>query len=401
MLRPAKLEQVRALAVQMAPALARQATTGLDTEDARARNERRKQRNSDPDRIERQLRTMMPSLVVAKLSSEVRLTDAPASVAASLRSSESVPSALDTSRRTRPSSSWTRDEVSSLVAIHPLNKLLYLLAHARRRGVEPWAVPRQHPLEVERQKPIHRPGLLSPRVPANRRRRVERVAVAPAPDVIAREEEAFPIEECHAAARMAGDRDGKQVGRELDRVVALEARFHVPGPGIEIRHMKDALATEAPRKLGMVGHVVAVREDHSSDAPECLEPIHERTPCPRRINEQIALVALDEIARRAERALGGIPAVVDAPVDEVGQRRHCVYETNLADAADRARRTRHDRHPGSQRLIGRGRLPPHDGLAEPLGAREDPWCEDAACLAVDARIVDEQVAGYVVDRTGR
>ena len=92
----------------------------------------------------------------------------------------------------------------------------------RRRGAEPAAVARQHPLEAQVEQALQRAPLLGPRVPADGAGRAQSPPVVRAPHVIAGEEERLVGEERRAAARVAGDGDDGEPGGEVDRIASAQ-----------------------------------------------------------------------------------------------------------------------------------------------------------------------------------
>ena len=65
--------------------------------------------------------------------------------------------------------------------------------------------------------------------------------------------------------------------------------------------MHDALASEALVELLVIGDVVLMRQEHPADAAHRVDPLHERSGEARRVDQDVAAVAPDEIAERAER----------------------------------------------------------------------------------------------------
>jgi len=92
---------------------------------------------------------------------------------------------------------------------------------------------------------------------------------------------------------------------------------------------------------------------------------------------------------------------MDVAGDVLGQRVDRLAHVHLAGASDGARRARHERHLRPACVVARRGLAPHDRYAQRLGALEHARRQDATRLAVDARIVDEEIARGVVTQTSR
>ena len=141
----------------------------------------------------------------------------------------------------------------------------------------------------------------------------------------------------------------------------------------------------------MVGHVVAVGEEHPPHAPQLLQPAQQRPRGAGRVHEDVALRAANEVARGAERALGREAAEVDLrrvvePLREGGHARGRIAPRIRADGA---RRARHEGHQRAGPLGLRFGLAMDDGKTAPAAA-EVTGGDDAARAAVDAGGVDEE-----------
>src|SRR5580658_5018381 len=172
---------------------------------------------------------------------------------------------------------------------------------------------REYPLERIVEEARHRLGLLRPRIPGDAPRRAER-AVVLSPEVVAREEELLLVEERHAPARVTRQGNRDEIAREADVGLSFEDALDAEASRAVIR-VHDALAPEARGVLGVVGHVVLVGEEHETDAAELPDAIHERRGRARRVDEDIARVISDEVARRPVGLLGGVAAEEDAVLE--------------------------------------------------------------------------------------
>src|SRR5262249_18489521 len=96
---------------------------------------------------------------------------------------------------------------------HRLGQALDVPAHLLGRQMPPLAMAGQNPLETVSRQPLHRLGLLGPRVPAVvlGGRKLLRVPVPV--QVVTGEEEALPVEQHAMAPSMSRRRDGEQARR--------------------------------------------------------------------------------------------------------------------------------------------------------------------------------------------
>src|SRR5258708_9760658 len=157
----------------------------------------------------------------------------------------------------------------------------------RRRGAEGTAVPGEHPLEVEVEEPLQRAELGGPGIPADAVGRGEAAVVLVGPEMVACEED-VAVEERAAASRMSGDRDDQQIGRESDRVLALERALDVRGVATDVGAVEHALAAEPRAPPSMVGHVVAVGKEHPAESAELLAALGHPARGPGRVDEDVA-----------------------------------------------------------------------------------------------------------------
>ncbi len=143
-----------------------------------------------------------------------------------------------------------------------------------------------------------------------------------------------------------------------------------------------------------VGHVVAVGQKDVGDSAPRFKLSNELRQKLRRVDEPVSFWVLDEVAIAAER-LGRVEAaVVDRLFDKdrkIGHHRFAIVVAVIADRAGRAGEQ------GPQRVAAGGR---DVRLAVDVGRvasfREDLRRNLAAGVAIDARRIDEEVAGHVV-----
>jgi hypothetical protein len=142
----------------------------------------------------------------------------------------------------------------------------------------------------------------------------------------------------------------------------------------------------------VIGHVVAMGQEHEAHAAQRGEPRQERPGGARRVDEDVPSEPLDQIRRGAVRLLARVAAVMDGAVDAL--RKSARSLGRLPRRADGGGRARDQCHQRAQALGLACRLPAHVGGAAPLG--EDRGRQLAAGVAVDAGRVDEQLAGGVL-----
>jgi hypothetical protein len=106
----------------------------------------------------------------------------------------------------------------------------------------------------------------------------------------------------------------------------------------------DAFAGEAWREKRMVGDVVHVAQEHRAHTAQGLAAVHQRTRGPRRIDEDVAALADDEVAGGAVRTLRRVAALQNVAQEEVGQSADGVAHGDLARRADGARGARDQGH---------------------------------------------------------
>src|SRR5207237_6839009 len=135
--------------------------------------------------------------------------------------------------------------------------------------------------------------------------------------------------------------------------------------------------------------VVALGDGDAPDAAQVREPADQRGGEARRVDEDVPVVAAQEVALRAVRGLAGVAAPLDRPVEAHGKIARRFLRAALR--SDRCRGTTDDRVQGaSPARVVRGLL--LDERLSGLQAAEDFGRELAAGVALDARLVHEQLA---------
>ncbi len=215
--------------------------------------------------------------------------------------------------------------------------------------------------------------------------------------MIAREEDRVLPEQHGVAARVAGSRDGDEIVREADGVIAFESAFGRLAERRGVPGMDDAVAAEALPERGVVGDVVAVREKQRRDAAEALEAREQRGRGARRVHEDVPLRARREPAPGAERLLRRVAAEVDAvPVVLRKSVRGLPCFRGAVCGADRACRAGDERLQRTRFRRRAARLVRYVRKAAAL--REDLRRHLPARRAVDARAVDVEIPGRVLGK---
>ena len=203
-------------------------------------------------------------------------------------------------------------------------------------------------------------------------------------------------QERDAPARVTGHRDREQVRGESHRLAPGELALDLSRARSDVVRVHHALAPEASPDRLVVGDVVPVGQEERLDPAELGEPFEQRTRGPRRVDEHVAVGALDQVARGAERLLRRVAAVKDALRDRLGERPSRDARVILRLRADRARGASDESHGGAQRLALTLGLAVNVGHAAPVRAPEGRGRQLAARVAVDTGRVHEEVAGDVL-----
>lgn len=84
--------------------------------------------------------------------------------------------------------------------------------------------------------------------------------------MVAAEQVAALVQQGGAAGGVAWQRNQREVRRQLDSVLPLPRHLHVARGRANVGRVQDAPAPEPAREDGVVGHVIAVAEEHQPDA---------------------------------------------------------------------------------------------------------------------------------------
>ena len=255
-------------------------------------------------------------------------------------------------------------------------------------------MPRKDEAEAEVEEPLQAADLLLPRIPAHRPRHPKGPIVF-GPQVVAGEEIRVIDEQRRAAAGVARNRNHDEARLELDGILPLDLPLDHPGPSGNVGAMQDPFATESIVQRFLIGDVVPMGEEKPARSAHRVDAIEERLRCARRVDDDVAALAHDEIAGRAVRRLRSQSEVVNGAVDVQRQRGQRVADFPSLRAADGRRRAGHQR---DQRVLALGRrgLPLHEGEPGPIRPRERRRRELPAGVAVDAgRIHEERPRGIL------
>ena len=121
-------------------------------------------------------------------------------------------------------------------------------------------VSRQHPFEGVVEKPLHRFGLLAPRIPARIAKCVQTVVALIPREMVAGEQELVAHEEDRMPFRVARRRDHQHVIGDLHRIESGRLMLDRLGARADVVAMQPALASEALMELLLIGDVVLMRE---------------------------------------------------------------------------------------------------------------------------------------------
>jgi hypothetical protein len=238
----------------------------------------------------------------------------------------------------------------------------------------------------------HRRAQLVPREPRGAAEHIELTSAVVPVQRVAREQVVVVDVVQHAASRVTrrGDRANTR-GDVGDVEPADEVGRERRGDGVGLM---DPHACAEPLGVALrVGDVVAMRQQDVCDPALCLERVGERGDPPRRIDEQVALVADDEVAVRAEGRLVVVPAQMDACGERPGERAR--RRAASRDRADGLGRAGERGAPHRRLFVARRRLPRDDGQAFVVGLDQTGRVVPSD-VAVDATRVAEPVAGDVV-----
>lgn len=135
--------------------------------------------------------------------------------------------------------------------------------------------------------------------------------------MIAREQH-LVVQQTHAAARMPGRRYDLEIGGEIDRLGTLDADFH------ERRHpftgMDYPLGAEMLRKPVMASDVVAVGQKDIFHTAKLFDALNQFWVKARHVDEHVAAVAANQVARCTEGYFAGKAAKIDIVLERNRER---------------------------------------------------------------------------------
>src|SRR5262245_59430953 len=133
----------------------------------------------------------------------------------------------------------------------------------------------QYPLETIVRQPLHRLGLLRPRIPAVVLGRRKLPSVSIPIEMVAREQKPIPEEQDAMTLRVPGRLNRQKTRCQLPRTIAFENHFST-GLRRQFVAMDDAATSKVLCILFRISHVVPVREKDMGDAAQRLKLPHQR-----------------------------------------------------------------------------------------------------------------------------
>ena len=232
-------------------------------------------------------------------------------------------------------------------ALHPGHAGFQLPAHLRGRlGPMPGPVAGQDPLEANSRAAAPSSGS-SPATSTSWRRERRRAAAPPARpgEVVAGEEvtgRGRGARRGRACGRASGSPAGRRPSRTGSAPSSCRSTSRVPGPTssrCRTRSQPNRFRNAAwsATSSRCVRNIVAT-------PPRCSSASQQRPRRARRVDEDVALGALDEVAPGAEGALGREAAEEDVLVDRAPETRRAAGDASARDRADRGGRARDQRH---------------------------------------------------------
>ena len=169
-----------------------------------------------------------------------------------------------------------------------------------------------------------------------------------------------------------------------------------------VAFVHDARAMEMRGKFGVVGDVVAVREQHQIHAAHFFDAFHQGSVEARGIDQDVAALlrrAHDQVGPRAEARFRSEAAIVDIVHDVHGKRCDPGAGAAMGNGADGCGRARDQRHERAMQFAGICGLLVDAGFAAVIA--EARRRDLAAGVAVDAACVDVEFALDILRRAAR
>src|SRR4051794_26769090 len=260
---------------------------------------------------------------------------------------------------------------NDLSLVHPGDAAFQTVVHRRGVEMDRPSVAGQHPFEAVVEQAFHRSDLLLPRIPAGAAKRVKMAALLAPGEVIAGEKVRIVVKENGVPFRVAGRRNHQHAAAEIDRILSRGLKLDRRRTRMNIIAMQYALAAETRRETGVIGNVVLMREQHPRRTAHRCDVLHQRPRKAWRVDQDVPLRTLNEIADGAEGRLGGIAATVDVAIDPLRQRRQRRTHVVLLDRANGRGRTRDQRLLRREELSVSLWLMKHRRLI--AGIAEDAW----------------------------
>jgi len=150
-------------------------------------------------------------------------------------------------------------------------------------------------------------------------------------------------------------------------------------------------------EFGVVGDVIAVREEHEIDAAHFLDAFREGIVETRRIDEDVSALLLgphDQVRPGAEARFRCEAAEINIVYHMHRKRFDAGAGAAARDGPDGSSRAGHQRHECAVKLAGILRLMVNAGFAAVIA--KAAWSDLAAGVAIDATRVHEEFAGRVL-----
>jgi hypothetical protein len=122
--------------------------------------------------------------------------------------------------------------------------------------------------------------------------------------MVAAEQVPVPEQEGGAPGSVAGSRDRQEILLQEDRLRTRELMLHVTCACGHVGRVEDPGAAQLPGVEGVVRDVVAVGQKQQLDGTEGAEALQQAAAAPRRVDEDVAPGAEDQVAGCPRRSRG-------------------------------------------------------------------------------------------------
>jgi len=210
--------------------------------------------------------------------------------------------------------------------------------------------------------------------------------------MISGEQNFIAIEENLVSARVPGRRDQQEIVVNSDGRRSSDDAFNAScGPAFTF--VQDARAVKVRGKLGMVGDIVTMRQQHEIHAAHFLHAFYEGSVEAWRIDEDVAALlgrAHDQIGPRAEARFRCEAAKINVVHDVNGKSCDAGASVEIRHGADGGRGARNERHERAVKFAGILRLLKDARFATVIAKTRGRNL--AASVAANATFVDVEFA---------